>query len=446
MASKKKTSPAKTIIISLLALIIGVIVGFVGSNIYLSYELEFYLNGDVETNVALGSTYEEEGAVCIFRGVDYSSELEITYYNDMMQEVNTVDTTSLTKYYVSYKIDNSKITSTLNRVIVVVEFEDLEINFMMLGNKYAGDCIYIKAGDTDILVDAGSRKNSAPVIKEYLFDKNSDFHNYVEDSKLEYVIVSHADQDHIAAFVGSDGIFNDSSIEIETIIEFPKTNKTTALYKEYRAAVEKLEANGTKKYTALECYNNENGASRIIEVAAGIEIEILYNYYYEHETDNENNYSVCFMLRRGSQQFLFTGDLENEGKAEEYLVQNNNLGEVYLYKMGHHGSKTSSSEALLSVIKPEVAVATCVAFTTEYTDNTDNTFPTKAAVDNLVKYNVKHLYVPYMVSDNKDGFEVANGNILVYANSSGTGVKCSASNEDFYNFEIFKKYRSWSSN
>ena len=39
MASKKKTSPAKTIIISLLALIIGVIVGFVGSNIYLSYEL-----------------------------------------------------------------------------------------------------------------------------------------------------------------------------------------------------------------------------------------------------------------------------------------------------------------------------------------------------------------------------------------------------------------------
>ena len=152
------------------------------------------------------------------------------------------------------------------------------------------------------------------------------------------------------------------------------------------------------------------------------------------------------MLRRGSEQFLFTGDLENEGKAEEYLVQNNNLGEVYLYKMGHHGSKTSSSAALLSVIKPEVAVATCVAFTTEYTDNTDNTFPTKAAVDNLVKYNVKHLYVPYMVSDNKDGFEVANGNILVYANSSGTGVKCSASNEDFYNFEIFKKYRSWSSN
>ena len=95
------------VVYSLLALIIGVIVGFVGSNIYLSYELEFYLNGDVETNVALGSTYEEEGAVCIFRGVDYSNELEITYYNDMMQEVNTVDTTSLTKYYVSYKIDNS---------------------------------------------------------------------------------------------------------------------------------------------------------------------------------------------------------------------------------------------------------------------------------------------------------------------------------------------------
>ena len=75
------------------------------------------------------------------------------------------------------------------------ELADLEINFMMLGNKYAGDSIYIKAGDTDILVDAGSRKNSAPVIKDYLFDSTSNLHSYIEDNKLEYVIATHADQD-----------------------------------------------------------------------------------------------------------------------------------------------------------------------------------------------------------------------------------------------------------
>ena len=443
MASKKKTSPAKTILVSILTLIIGVISGFLAANVFLSYELEFYLVGKAKTNIGLGSTYKEKGAVCVFKGVDYSEELVVSYYDEQMNTVDFINTSELNNFYVEYTIDTGKIATKLTRVVSVVEFEDLEINFMMLGNKYAGDSIYIKAGETDILVDAGSRKNSATTIKDYLFDKESELHGYIEDNKLEYVIVTHADQDHIAAFVGSDGIFKDDNIKVETIIEFPKTNKTTDLYKEYRAAVDNLEANGTKRYTALECYNNENGASRVIELAVGIEIEILYNYYYEHETDNENNYSVCFMLRRGDEQFLFTGDLENEGKAEEYLVQNNELGEVYLYKLGHHGSKTSSSEALLSVIKPKVAVATCVAFTTEYTDDVDNTFPTKIAIDNLSKYNVSHLYVPYMVSDNEDGYEPANGNIVVYSNSSGTGVKCSVTNEDFYTFDIFKQFRTW---
>ena len=77
----------------------------------------------------------------------------------------------------------------------------------------------------------------------------------------------------------------------------------------------------------------------------------------------------------------------SQKEGEEYLVANNELGEVYLYKAGHHGSKTSSSMKLLNVIKPKVAVATCVAFTTEYTDIMDNTFPTKTAIDNLISIN-----------------------------------------------------------
>ena len=40
---------------------------------------------------------------------------------------------------------------------------DLSIHFMELGNNYTGDAVYIKAGDTDILIDAGSRTNSAAV-------------------------------------------------------------------------------------------------------------------------------------------------------------------------------------------------------------------------------------------------------------------------------------------
>ena len=325
-----------------------------------------------------------------------------------------------------------------------VNATDLEVNFMMLGNKHNGDSIYIKAGETDILVDAGSTADSAKTIKNYIFDSTSN-HGYVSDNKLEYVIATHADEDHIAAFGGTNGILTDKNIQVETIIEFAKTtkeDKPTQVYKRYRDAVNNLKANGTNVYTALECYKNQNGAQRIIQLSEGIELEILYNYYYENHTDDDNDNSVCFMLRRGNEQYLFTGDLESSG--EKYLVSNNNLGEVYFYKMGHHGSKTSSTRILLNVIKPKVVVATCNAFYNQYDAKPENIFPTRDAIDNLVSVgSVEHFYVPVMTSDNEQGFVPANGNIVIKSNDNGTYVECSVDNRDFFEFEIFKKYRSW---
>ncbi len=72
---------------------------------------------------------------------------------------------------------------------LVLEDDEMSFHFMMLGNDKAGDCVYIKAGETDILIDAGSRLNSVSSIQTYI-DK------YMEDDILEYVIITHSDQDH----------------------------------------------------------------------------------------------------------------------------------------------------------------------------------------------------------------------------------------------------------
>ena len=74
---------------------------------------------------------------------------------------------------------------------------EISFHFMELGNNYTGDSIYIKAGETDILIDAGSRTNSSDTISEYI-------DQYCTDGKLEYVVATHADQDHIAGFAGSN--------------------------------------------------------------------------------------------------------------------------------------------------------------------------------------------------------------------------------------------------
>ena len=130
-----------------------------------------------------------------------------------------------------------------------IETGELSINFLELGNKYTGDCTLIKIGDTEVLIDAGSRKGSAetliPAISEYC-----------TDGMLEYVIATHADQDHIAAFVGTNefpGVFE--SFECEVIIDFPKTNKNTAIYKDYLEERDKEVEAGAEHYTALECWN-----------------------------------------------------------------------------------------------------------------------------------------------------------------------------------------------
>lgn len=442
MATKNKKNSSnvgKNIIVSILALVIGVLIGYVFSMYYFSYRLEFKLLGRTEQNIGLNTEYTDKGFVCSFDDVDYSGDVVVTYYDLNGNEIDKIDTTTETSYVVKYSLEVDGIKASITRILNVVKMEDLEFHFMMLGNESAGDSIYIKAGETDILIDAGSINESATTINSYLKGTDGTTHSYVTDGKLEYVIATHADQDHIAAFPGVL-----SEFDVDTIIDFPLTNKTTKTYQRYRDIVNTKVQEGSSHYTALECYNNENGASRVYEIAVGIEMEILYNYYYENKSDDENNYSVCLLFRRGDDKFFFSGDLEKEG--EEKLVEKykdtDTLDNVYLYKAGHHGSKTSSTLPLLQILKPEVVVVPCVAFTTEYTKDTDNIFPTKIAINNFVSVGVKHLYVPAM-TDGKGGYVPANGNIIVYSNKNGNYVECSETNEDFYNFDIFKQYRDW---
>ena len=136
---------------------------------------------------------------------------------------------------------------------------ELQIHFLELGNYYTGDCVYIKAGDTDVLIDAGSKYSSVPTIAAYL-------NQYVTDNKLEYVIVTHAHEDHYAGFAANEGIFD--LYECETIIDFALTNnvgsKESAIHKKYVAARDAEVAAGAKHYTALECAKESTeGAKRV---------------------------------------------------------------------------------------------------------------------------------------------------------------------------------------
>ena len=342
----------------------------------------------------------------------------------------------------------------INKQKYIAPEGELSFHFMMLGNDKAGDSVYVKAGDNDILIDGGSDYDSIDDITSYV-------NQYCADNTLEYVIVTHADMDHIACFGGEkngDTIFD--VYEVETIIDFPKTNKTTEVYGRYVEEREaEIEDGNTLHYTALECYNNENGAKRVYDLSddGNIKMEILYNYYYENHSDDENNYSVCVMFYHGSRQFLFTGDLEEEG--EEKLAEKYDFTQVELFKLGHHGSPTSSNEVLLKEIKPNICVATACAGSVQYTDNLDNTFPSQEVISRVAKYTDK-IYAPYTIKIKQkgvldsgnpdyvnDGEEIIlNGNIVVVSNSTkDVYVSCSNNDTVLKDTDWFKEYRNWNS-
>jgi len=320
----------------------------------------------------------------------------------------------------------------------VIESGDLTIHFLELGNKYTGDCVYINYGEIDILIDAGSRTNSSATITNYI-------NQHIQDNKIEYVIATHAHQDHIAGFYSTKtttGVLD--SFEIGTIIEYSKTNSTTATRANYESTRNQLVNGGTECYTALQCYNNEDGAQRVYELGPGVTMEILYQKYYVDKSSSENNYSVCIMITQDGNQYLFTGDLEKEGEdalVDYYDANHGGLGHCVLYKGGHHGSSTSSNTALMDAITPEYIIICTCAGTPEYSTNASGQFPTQTFINRVAEHTDKIYVTTLMVNYSANVYEPLNGNVIFSLKDGEVVIICSADDRVLKDTEWFKNNR-----
>lgn len=340
--------------------------------------------------------------------------------------------------------------------VSTAEFDNGEdvfsVHFLELGNKYTGDSTYIKYGDVDILIDCGSRANSVGAVSSYL-------NKYVEDNTLEYVIVTHAHRDHYAGFATSTKVSSIFDLYVcENIIDFGNAtnqdpNATT--FKNYlRERTDEVNA-GATHIKAIDCRNADN-TNREFVLGENAKFEVLFNEHSKFDYTNkaatesfkahtENDYSVSTLFTFDDKTFLFTGDLEEEGEVK--LLDNNislqnikSNGKTYgvdLYKAGHHGSKTSSGEALLEAIRPEHVCVCCCAGSTEYTKTPENTFPTQDFVNRIAKYTSKVFVTTLCLDYDKGEFTSFNGNIVIWTKKdTQISVDCS-------NNEIVLKETDW---
>lgn len=291
----------------------------------------------------------------------------------------------------------------------------LSVHFLELGNKYTGDCVFINVGEFEILIDAGSRADSVDDIYEYVKP-------YV-DGQLEYVVVTHAHQDHYAGFATKDyenSLFSKFDGGIGTVVTFAKTNQDESkagLYKNFRNNLNTLTGNGTTVKKVNEYF--ESGASATIKINDNVSIEFLEHKFYREKSKTENNYSVCFQIVETAGEnvyrYLFTGDLEEDGEKDLVKQNADKMGKTRLYKAGHHGSKTSTSQELLDVIEPDTICVCACAGSPEYTKNKDNQFPTQAFVDRVYTKNAEtQVFVTSLCVDyDANKFTSMNGNIVI---------------------------------
>ena len=355
-------------------------------------------------------------------------------------------------------------TSEVAHGDINIEETELSVHFIELGNKYTGDCTLIKVGKTEVLIDCGSRTDSVGAVSSYI-------NQFCTDGILEYVIVTHAHQDHYAGFAtpkNVDSIFD--LYNIETIITFARTNQKdgAAMYENFKRELSDVQTREWKKggetktakaFTALECYNEtKTGAKRTYDLSDDTNLEILYQQYYENYSNKENNYSVCCMINSGSHRFLFTGDLEAEADGEASLVNayktdsshtiDDNF-KIDLYKAGHHGSKTSSSQALLELFKPQIVCVCCCAGSPEYTTKNENQFPTQTFINNIAPYTDQVFVTTLCIDYKNDEFESFNGNIIValkkdefIVEDHAIVVSCSNNNTILKETDWFKQNRT----
>ena len=108
--------------------------------------------------------------------------------------------------------------------------------------------------------------------------------------------------------------------------------------------------------------------------------QLNVKYTNHKEGKNLNNTSIVFRLVYGNTKFLFTGDIEQE--IEEYLIKKGVALSAQVLKVGHHGSKSSTTELFLNAVSPEDAVISVGA-------NNDYGHPHLRVLKRLERHGIK---------------------------------------------------------
>ncbi|PIR70485.1 MAG: MBL fold metallo-hydrolase [Candidatus Niyogibacteria bacterium CG10_big_fil_rev_8_21_14_0_10_42_19] len=210
-------------------------------------------------------------------------------------------------------------------VVFYVERDYLTVAFLDIGQ---GDAIFIEAPNgNQILIDAGPNKKILSEISKLM-----PFY----DRFIDVVIATHPDADHIG---GLPDIFKRYKVGI--VID-PGTISETTIYKEFEKLIDEKGLERLK-------------ARRGMRLTLGENIYLIFMFPDENIFGNKNDSSIVTKLVYGDSSFLFMGDAERRTEQYLYTLDKEAL-DADILKVGHHGSKTSTSDIFLEAVSPDIAI------------------------------------------------------------------------------------------
>ena len=242
------------------------------------------------------------------------------------------------KYFIKYK----KVILIIQILILIfpyfIKFPTSNVNIYFIDVGQGDSTLIETPSRKTVLIDGGGSEFGTFDVGEktllpYLLDKNI--------TKIDYIMFSHFDSDHCGGLLTIL-----KKIKVKNII-ISKQGELSSNFKQL-----------------LEIIKNKN--INIIIAKAGDTIKIDNECYFnilfpENDLISENilnnNSIVAKFCYQNNFSMLFTGDVEKiaENRIAE-LYKNTNILNSTILKIAHHGSKTSSTEELLKLISPKIAL------------------------------------------------------------------------------------------
>ncbi|SCN22307.1 ComEC family competence protein [Clostridium sp. N3C] len=244
----------------------------------------------------------------------------------------------------------------------------LKIHFIDVGQ---GDATLIELHGYNILIDAGPNSSARNLIS-YLKEINI--------KSIDYIIATHPDEDHIG---GMDEVLRNFKVKI---LYAPKVIKNTEAF---NSMIKELKNKNLKI----------NVPYKDMKLDLGEESNLTFLTPIEYGGDNDNNLSLVAKINFKEISAIFMADCETE--VERQLLKDSHTLEANIIKLGHHGSKSSTSTAFLKKVDPDYAIISCGK-------NNKYGHPHKETIDKLDNLNIKYFRtdIDGNITIRSDGFNI----------------------------------------